>query len=267
MRRVKRYTIRKSSGCDRQRDQREAPARVEHDPHDADEREDAGDDAQHRRGDEVLDALDVARHAADQVAGSLLIVVGQRQAMDVVIHRAPQVVHDPLADVGGEIALQVGAGGTGDRDGRHRRHREVEDGEVAAADPAHDPDHPTRHRLGRERVVEHDLDRPGFEQVGRGHAAHCDERHRHRLPVGSQKVDDAERPGLVHDRRRCGRASIQCRRCKARATSGPRSRRGKTSPSRESPTVEQALCRKYDGRRRASSAATRSGRSHGSCTK
>ena len=39
------------------------------------------------------------------------VVLGQRQAMNVVIEHAPQVVHDPLADVGGEIVLQIGARG------------------------------------------------------------------------------------------------------------------------------------------------------------
>ena len=59
--------------------------------------------------------------AADQIAGALLVVLGQGQATDVVIHRAPQLVHDPLSDVGGEVALQVGAGGADGRDGGHRR--------------------------------------------------------------------------------------------------------------------------------------------------
>ena len=114
--------------------------------------------------------------------------------MDVVIHRAPQVVHDPLADVGGEVALQVGAGSAGDGDGRYRRHREVEYGQIAAADPAHDPDHPARHRLGLERVVEHDLDRPGLEQVGCGYAAHAA-----RAPASSPSSEAAAG-------RRCGAA-------------------------------------------------------------
>ena len=47
--------------------------------------------------------------AADEVAGSLLVVLGKRQAMDVVIERPPEIVHEPLPDVGGEIRVQVGA--------------------------------------------------------------------------------------------------------------------------------------------------------------
>ena len=85
-----------------------------------DQRQDVGHDAEERRGDEVLDAVDVAGDPADQIAGSLLVVFGERQAMDVVIERLPQVVHDPLPDVGGEIGVQVGAERAGNGDRRHR---------------------------------------------------------------------------------------------------------------------------------------------------
>ena len=105
MRLVKAYTTRKSTRRDRQRDEREAPVQVQHHPDDPDQRQDVGHDAEERRGDEVLDAFDVVGDAADEIAGSLLVVLGQRQAMDVVIQRPPQVVHHPLPDGRGQTSV------------------------------------------------------------------------------------------------------------------------------------------------------------------
>ena len=91
---------------DGERDQREAPVQVQHDADDAHQGQDVGHDAEERRGDEVLNAVDVARDPADEVAGALLVVFGERQAMNVVIERPPQVVHHPLADAGGEVVFR-----------------------------------------------------------------------------------------------------------------------------------------------------------------
>ena len=118
---------------------REPPVHVKHDADDSQQGEDAGHDAQQRGGDKVLNAVDVARHPADEVAGSFFIVFGERQAMNVVIKRAPQVVHDPLADVSGEIVFQVGTDCADNGDGRHCSHRKVEDGEFALSRSSQPP--------------------------------------------------------------------------------------------------------------------------------
>ena len=53
------------------------------------------EDAQQRGVDEVLNGFDVAGHARDQVAGPRLVVVGEREPLNVVVERAPQIVRQP----------------------------------------------------------------------------------------------------------------------------------------------------------------------------
>ena len=52
-----------------------------------------------------LDGVDVDGDAADEVAGRLLIVVGEREPLHVGVDEAAQIVRHPLADVGGEVFL------------------------------------------------------------------------------------------------------------------------------------------------------------------
>ena len=66
-----------------------------------------------------MNGVDVAGDAADQVAGLFLIVIRERQALDMRVKRAPQVVHHPLADAGGEILFGVGANCVHESDGEH----------------------------------------------------------------------------------------------------------------------------------------------------
>ena len=95
-----------------------------------------------------LNRFDIAGDPADQVSGSLFVVFGQRQVMDVLIERAPQVVHHPLADAGGKIFFRVGADRADNGDHRHRQHREVQDRElVLSGDMAYDPGEPGRQGL------------------------------------------------------------------------------------------------------------------------
>ena len=94
---------------DRQPDQREAPVHVEHDAEHAGERQDTGDDAEQRGRDEVLDRVDVAGHARQQIAGARFAVLGERQPLDALVHHPPQIVRDPLRDAGGQILFAVRA--------------------------------------------------------------------------------------------------------------------------------------------------------------
>ncbi len=66
---------------------------------------------------------------------------------DMVIEGPPQVVHDPLADISGEIVLQVRTYRPGNSDRRDRGHCKVEDREFTASDPANHDGHPSGQRL------------------------------------------------------------------------------------------------------------------------
>lgn len=199
-------------GRDRQRDQREPPVQVEHHTEDADQRQRVGQDAQEGRGDEVLNALDIAGHPADQVARAFLVVFGERQAVDVVVERAPQVVHHPLSDVRGQVGVQIGTERAEDGDRPGRKHRDIQDRERAAADPADHRHQPPGQGPGLKQVVQHDLERPGIEQGRRRFARHGDQRERHGLPVRPKEARDAESLGggecawrdLSHARARTG---------------------------------------------------------------
>ena len=114
-------------------DQREAPVDVEHHADHADQRQAVDHHAQQAGSDEALDGIDIAGDAADQVAGLLLIVIGERQALDMRIERLPQIVHDPLADAGGKILFGVGADGVEDRDHQDGDGGELQDAEFVVA--------------------------------------------------------------------------------------------------------------------------------------
>ncbi len=100
IRRVKTYTTRNSTGATASEISVKRQFRYSMTPMMPTRVRRVGHDAEERRGDEVLNAVDVARDPADEIAGSFLIVFGERQAMNVVIERPPQVVHDPLPDAG-----------------------------------------------------------------------------------------------------------------------------------------------------------------------
>ena len=68
-----------------------------------------------------LNCIDVAGHAADQIAGSLLCVKPQRKMLNMAVDPPAQIVHDPLARAGSRIFLDVGERRVEDRDRRPRR--------------------------------------------------------------------------------------------------------------------------------------------------
>ena len=111
----------------RQPDQRKSPVEVEHDRQHADERQQMEHDAEHRRGDEVLGRVDVARQAHDHVAGLAMLVERQRQPLHVVVEQVPQVEPDALGHGGRQVLLRVGAHRADDGNRHHRKDGHVED--------------------------------------------------------------------------------------------------------------------------------------------
>ena len=78
MRRVYVKTTANSGGSDGERDQREAPVEVEHHRHHAHQCQGVDQRTQHSRNNEALNRVDVAGHAADQIASPGVIVIGKR---------------------------------------------------------------------------------------------------------------------------------------------------------------------------------------------
>ena len=85
------------------------PVDAKHDNDHADQCEGIDQDSKKPGDNEGLDGIDVDGDTADKVAGGLLIVIGKRETLDMGVNRPPQIVGDPLADVGGEVLFGVGA--------------------------------------------------------------------------------------------------------------------------------------------------------------
>jgi hypothetical protein len=177
---------------DRQCHQSEAPVDIQHDADHPDQRQDVHDEAEQRRVDEILDGVDVARDPADHVAGARFAVLDEREPLDPVIQHQPQIVRDPLADGGGEILFGVRADRAQHGDEDDGRQRENQDGNLVVADPRDDDRRPSAQLLVLQHVVDDDLDRPRFEDVGERFADHRDERQRKRHPVRADEVADPQ---------------------------------------------------------------------------
>src|SRR5215510_5320191 len=104
-----------------------------------------------------------------------------------MIERLPEVMHDPLPDLCGEVTLDVRSYGAhgGDRHGRNRR--EVNNSQLTLAEhPLYESCYPLRQGARAEGVIENDLDRPGIEQTGEAFDNHRHESDAKRLPVRPQ---------------------------------------------------------------------------------
>ena len=123
----------------------------------------------------------------------LLVVVGQREALDVRVQCLAQIVHHPLADAGGEIFFGVGANGADGRDsereqGGPAQHRQP----VVAGHRQDQVVEPAVRVLRPQHVVEHNFQRPGLQEIG-GRLAH--DRHDcngQSSGVGPQQVTDGK---------------------------------------------------------------------------
>ena len=118
-------------------------------------------------------------------------MVGERQALNVLIDGAPQIVSHPLTHARRQIFLQVSADGADDRDERDGGDREVQRRVFVPGEQAvHDRAERSRQLLRLEDVVDDHLDRPRLENVGDRFAEHRQQRERQRLPVRAKKVSD-----------------------------------------------------------------------------
>ena len=112
----------------RQGNEREAPVEIEHHPDHAGQGRHADEHAEQRGVDEGLDGFDVARDARDQVARSHLVVLGERQSLNVVVEGPAQVVSHPLTHAGRQVLVEIRTDGADNRNARHGGHGEVQHG-------------------------------------------------------------------------------------------------------------------------------------------
>ena len=121
----------------------------------------------------ALDGIDIAGDAADQIAGAFLIVIGEREPLDVRVQRSAQIMHDPLADAGGNVFFAVGTERVEDGDDEDGDGGIAQDVQTILADRMVDEVvQPAGAGLGSDYVVENDFERPRLQQVRDAFADH-----------------------------------------------------------------------------------------------
>ena len=103
------------------RNQRESPVDPQHHANHAHQRDHIDEGTEQSGVDKALDIVHVTDNAADEVAGPLLVVEGQRQPLYVRIQGPPQIVGHPLPYSGGEVFLGISRNRVQERDGNHRQ--------------------------------------------------------------------------------------------------------------------------------------------------
>jgi len=182
----------KQNRRDRQCDEREAPVQPEHDADHSHERENVNYGAEQTAADEALNIVDVTGHSADQVAGAILVVEGERQPLHVRVDRAAQIVGDPLPDAGGQVLFGIGRNRVENGDQQNGDAGELHGREFVGAEDVLDEERNARFAgASFEYFIEDDLQRPRLKQVGNGFAQDGeepeDERDRMRLEQRTQR--------------------------------------------------------------------------------
>ena len=171
---------REEEGDDGERDEGEPPVEAHHDGHDPDEGEEVAEDGDDPGGEELVDGVDVGRHAGHEPTHRVAVEVGDVQPLQVAEDLAAHVLHDPLPGHLHEAGLQVAH--------PPRRHEREEEEE---RDPAQ--------RGGvapRDAAVDRDLREVRRDEIERGRRDDEDERHRDGARVRAKVVEQApqERP-------------------------------------------------------------------------
>jgi hypothetical protein len=112
----------KKEGCNSDGDQREVPIEPEHNGEDADDRQKIDEDRERGGGCEVLDGDDVVGDRAQECAGLMRVVVGKREALEVVVDAHAEIVGDVLADAFRVVVVDIAG------DGAEGGDEDVEDG-------------------------------------------------------------------------------------------------------------------------------------------
>ena len=106
----------KQEGRHGHRDERELPVDVEHHDEHADDREDVDGDRQDRAREEGLDVVDVVGDRREDVSELVVVVVGERETLEMVVDLPPQIVREVLADARRQVRVEVRGDGVDERD-------------------------------------------------------------------------------------------------------------------------------------------------------
>ena len=112
---------------DQQCNQGEFPVQIEHHQYHAHQRKHVDEHAEHYVRNQALDRIDVAGHPADEIAGAFVIVICQRQSLNMPVKHPAQVMHHPLTDAGGEIFFEIRTDGSDNCDRNHREDCKIQD--------------------------------------------------------------------------------------------------------------------------------------------
>ncbi len=156
-----------------ERDQRELPVDVEQVRQHERDRQRVADAHRDGVGRRRRDLLRVERDLGEQEAGRGRVVVGRRQAQQVVGGLAAQVEHHARTDPREPVVARVGA------DAAQQEHADERERQP-----------PGRFGADRADVVEQRLDDAQHHHVGRRDDQHADDREREHPPVGADVTED-----------------------------------------------------------------------------
>ena len=106
------------------------PVEIEHHAEHSQKREDVDEHAKESLRDEILYSVNVARHADDEIARLMFLVIGKRKPLDVIIDTVSKVMQNALAHARREIFFRVGCDRADESDGEHGDRREIEKREL-----------------------------------------------------------------------------------------------------------------------------------------
>ena len=104
-------------GQDAQRYEPELPVGDEEEAADTAKEDEEVDGTDQAEADEPADAFDVGGGAGHEMAGLLGVMVGEAEALEMVVHDATEVIGDLLGDELGDVGLEIGEDAPGDGKG------------------------------------------------------------------------------------------------------------------------------------------------------
>ncbi len=179
-----------------ERDERQLPAHEQHHAYNKDQGEDVPEHGHDARGEQLVQHLDVARQPGHQPADGVAVEEAEAETLELGEDLGAQVVHDPLADPGGQQGLRVAQHqGEDDRPGVDCGQKGNQ-AQVAVGD----------------RLVDRHLGQVGPDEFEPGGGDQHDHGDGHPQPVGPQVAQQARhQPGVVRLAERFFLVEVQVR--------------------------------------------------------
>ena len=121
-----------------------------------------------------------------------MIVVAQRKPMQMLVDPQAKVVGDPLPGAGGGVIVDIAGDSSDDCDRQRCNAREQGDAErvLAEAGIFVRPVQPMRQMMVAQRIVDHELERPGSGKAHRDFDKHGGKHDREPAAIRPQKTND-----------------------------------------------------------------------------